>query len=82
MAGAREALNLGAQRVGGERAGGQDGALRAVLVWEESRDFLTDDANERLGGDGFGDEPGKFDAIDGQGVACRYSGCVGHAQKR
>ena len=37
MAGAGDALDLRAQRVGGERAGGQDGAARAVLVLESRR---------------------------------------------
>ena len=69
-----------AQRVGGERAGGQD-SVRIGWVRFEAGDFFADDANGWLGGDGFGDAPGKLDAIDGQRVTGGDGGLVRNAQQ-
>ena len=49
--------------------------------WLESRDFLANDANGGLGGDGFGDAPRELDAIDGERVAGRDGRFVRKAQK-
>ena len=78
--GAAEALNLGGQRVGGKRAGGEDGD--AIEVFERG-DFLAHDTDQRLGGDGFGGEAGELQAIDGQGVPGGDSGAAGefHEQR-
>ncbi len=81
--GAGDALDLLAERVGGERAGGEDGAL-ACRSASSARacDLLANHADVGLGGDGFGDAAGELDAIDGEGVARRDGRFVGNAQKR
>ena len=81
-AGACDALNLSAQGIGGQRAGGENCTLRAVLVLVQSGDFLANDANARLGGDRLGNPPRKLDAIHGQGVAGGDCGFIGNAQQR
>jgi hypothetical protein len=80
VAGAGEALDLAAQRVGGERAGGEMVSC-AVSFSVERGDFFADDADVRLGGDGFGDAARELDAIDGQRVACGNGGLIGNAQE-
>ena len=43
--------------------------------------FLADDADAGLGGDGFGDEAGELDAIDGEGVAGGDGGLIRNAKQ-
>ena len=81
VTGTGDALDLGTQRVGGEGASRQNGALRAVLVLVERGDFLAEHANVGLGGDGLRDATRELDTIDGEGVARGYGGFIGDAQK-
>ena len=82
MARAGDALDLGAQRVRSKRAGGEDGALRAVLVLVQSCDLFAKDANQRLGGNLLRNPPRKLNAIHGQRVAGGNGGLIRNAQQR
>ncbi len=79
MAGAGDAFDFRAQGVGSEGAGGEDGEGGVGLG--KGGYFLANHANQRLGGDGLTNEPGKFHAIDGQCVTCGDSGFVGDTQQ-
>ena len=80
MACAGNAFNLRAQRVRGQRAGGQN--RQRIVAQIQPRHFFAHHANPGLGCNGLGDPPRKLDAIHGQRVACRYSRCIGNTQQR
>ena len=80
VAGAGEPLDLAAEGVRRQRTRGED-CERICRVCFKARDCFADDTNQRLGGDGFRDQPRKLDAIDSQGVARRDCGQVCNAKK-
>ena len=73
MVAAGEPGDLRRQRRRSQRAAGDDGATSARI---KCCDLLPVDGDERLAGDGFGDQPRELHSINGKRMSCRDRTCI------